>query len=154
MTNRLENGRYDKYLGDHDSLATVRETKRLSALIESSAPSVVAIRHSRDSASVPVGGRWGQPGTSTTIRTLAAGHAVGTKTKDTGRRQDDRLVSMYADLNSAHVQMQSRLDCLENEVAFAIKYLKAFWQDNPAASRTLVTRLESALVAVRVKDRK
>ena len=85
---------------------------------------------------------------------MVPGPAVERKTKDTGRRQDDRLVNMYADLNTTHIQMQSRLDCLENEVAFAIKYLKAFWQDNPAASRTLVTRLESALVAVRVKDGK
>ncbi len=150
MTKRLESGSYDKYVADHDSLSAVRETKRLSALIEQTSQSQ---RLGNPKTQVQPNARGRQFETLGSVSALAPGHAAGAKPKDTGKRQDDRLVNMYADLNSANLQMQSRLECLENEVSFAIKYVKAFWRDNPDASQALVIRLESALTVVRVQDK-
>lgn len=189
MTNRLESGSYDKYVSDHDTLSTIYETKRLSALIEQNASSEFDRRQTGNSVRTDVGGhqirtttprretrhnpvlaelveahvqqnkaiQHAQPEPIGVLQTfpslLTRERAVGTNTEDNGKRQDDRLVEMYADLNSANLQLQSRLDCLENELSFAVKFIKTFWKGNPDASRTLTTRLESALAVVKVRQK-
>ena len=151
LTDRLPGGSYDKYVADHDSLLTVREVSAISALIALKAPPIVeggSVVHT-----VAIDALTHQLGKLAPRTTVAPRHTVEHIAKDTGKRQDDRLVNMYADLNMANLHMQSRLDCLHAEVSFAIKYVEAFWRDNPAASKALIARLKSALATVEVQKK-